>query len=305
LLARLRKFFEDRDFLEVETPLLSHDTVVDRHIDPLAVTLFADPRQPQLGTRMWLQTSPEFAMKRLLAAGAERIYQIARAFRGGESGALHNPEFTLVEWYRVGDSMAEGMQLLSDLIGELLGTPEAERLSYRDAFLKHARIDPHQASLPELSRLAEARNISVPCRMSDRDDWLNLLLAEIIEPQLGLDRPVILFDYPVSQAALACLRDGDPPVAERYELYHRGVELANGYHELRDVAEFRERNRRANAERVADGRSALPEDSRLLPAMRHGLPDSCGAALGFDRCVMLAAHAPSVRDVIAFPTDLA
>src|SRR5438094_1304799 len=143
LLAKARAFFDCRGFLEVETPLLSHDTVVDRHLDPLAVMLFSDPRQPDKGERLWLQTSPEFGMKRLLAAGAMAIYQITRAFRGGERGPLHNPEFTMVEWYRVGDDYAAGMELLGNLAAEALGSGQPEQISYRDAFLRYAQLDPY------------------------------------------------------------------------------------------------------------------------------------------------------------------
>lgn len=299
LLQRVREFFDSRGFLEVETPLLSHDTVVDRHLDPLSVTLFADARQPDRGQKLWLQTSPEFGMKRLLAAGATAIYQIAKAFRGGpEDGREHNPEFTIVEWYRVGDDYAAGMQLLSDLAESVLGAGSAERLAYRDAFQRQVGFDPLQpgAKLP------------LPLGMpKDADDDLILddYLTSLIAPYLGLDRPVILHDYPASQAALARVRPGNPPVAERFELYFRGLELANGYHELLDPAILRQRNRANNTERFADDKYMLPEESRLLSAMDHGLPACSGCALGFDRLVMAATGAKSIQEVMAFPIDRA
>src|SRR5262245_29020578 len=149
LLAKIRRFFDERGFLEVETPVLSHDTVVDRHLDPIPVTLFSDPRQPSEGQRLWLQTSPEFGMKRLLAAGATAIYQITRAFRGGEVGPLHNPEFTMVEWYRVGDDYQAGMRLLAELAQDVLTYGAVQRLTYREALLRHAGIDPFAAELPQ------------------------------------------------------------------------------------------------------------------------------------------------------------
>jgi lysyl-tRNA synthetase class 2 len=306
LLARTRRFFAERGFLEVETPLLSADVVVDRYLEPLAVTLPTDPRRPAEGRAMWLQTSPEFAMKRLLAGGAEAIYQITRAFRAGEAGPLHNPEFTIVEWYRRGDSMADGMQLLSDLAEELLQLGPAERISYANAFETHAGVDAHRATLEQLRDVAERRGIraSESFAGADRDNWLNLLLAELVEPNLGRERPTILFHYPASHAALARV-DGNPPVAERFELYVRGIELANGYHELTDAETLRTRNREANRMRAAEGKPPLPEESRLLAAMEHGLPECTGVALGFDRVVMLAAGAPSLRDVMAFPIDRA
>ena len=239
LLGRVRTFFAQREFLEVETPILSADVTVDRHLDPLSTVLADDPRRSEVGQRLWLQTSPEFGMKRLLAAGATAIFQITRAFRGGEIGPLHNPEFTMVEWYRVGDDMAAGMTLLSELCSALLGTPAAERSSYAAAFERFAGIDPHGASLDQLSAAAARLKIAVPAGLAnDRDGWLNLLLAECVQRQLGQTAPTILYDYPASQAALAGVRSGTPPVAERFELYVRGIELANGYHELLDAAEF-------------------------------------------------------------------
>jgi elongation factor P--(R)-beta-lysine ligase len=306
LLSRTRTFFLQRGFLEVETPLLSADTVVDRHIDPLSVVLPDDARRPDAGRRLWLQTSPEFAMKRLLAAGGEAIYQITRAFRAGEAGELHNPEFTIVEWYRTGDGLEQGMQLLSDLVEALLGLGPAERVSYGEAFQLHAGVDPHRATADELARLARVWGLSVSegFDAADRDAWLNLLLVHLVEPHLGQSVPTILYDYPASQAALARLH-GDPPLAARCELYVRGIELANGYHELIEADVLRQRNRTANDQRAADGKPRLPEQSRLLAAMDAGLPDACGVALGFDRVVMLAAGASSLSEILAFPIDRA
>jgi lysyl-tRNA synthetase class 2 len=297
LLAQVRGFFDSRGFVEVETPLLSHDTVIDRHLDPLAVTLFSDPRQPGQGQRLWLQTSPEFGMKRLLAAGATAIYQVTRAFRGGEGGRLHNPEFTMVEWYRVGDDYAAGMQLLADLAEHSLHLGPAKRVSYRDAFLQYGQLDPF-GELPKAGTLGLAPD-------AGRDLVLDYLLTTRVEPHLGPDGPMILYDYPADQAALARVRNENPPVAERFELYVRGIEIANGYHELLDPAVLRQRNQANNERRAADGKYRLPEDSRLLAAMEHGLPACCGCALGFDRLVMLATGATAIQDVIAFPIDRA
>jgi lysyl-tRNA synthetase class 2 len=308
LLRRLREFFHQRGFLEVETPILSADTVVDRHLDPFAVAGASGPtRRPRT---LWLQTSPEFAMKRLLAAGAEAIYQTSRVFRQGEQGALHNPEFTLVEWYRAGDGPDEGIRRTSDLCEALLGRGPAERLSYRAAFARYVGLDPHTAPIEDLvaaARQGVAGGSPPPesLRPEDRDGWLDWLLADRVQMHLGQGRPLVLYDYPASQAALARIRPGNPPVAERFELYVLGIELANGYHELRDADELRRRIARANAQRVADGKPPLPEASRLLAAMQAGLPPAVGVALGFDRLVMLAAGAKSIAEVIAFPFDRA
>jgi len=307
LLRQLRTFFEERGFLEVETPLLSHDTVVDRHIDPTGVIVAADPRQPARGPPMWLQTSPEFSMKRLLAAGAGPIFQVTRSFRAGEAGRLHNPEFTIVEWYRPGDDLAAGMQLLSDLAERMLGRGPARRITYQEAFRQFASVDPFLDSIEALASATERAGIvpGVPPAADDRDAWLDLLLVSCVEPNLGVGAPTILHDYPPSQAALAVVRDGEISVAERFELYIDGIELANGYHELLDAKVLRERNRKNNALRAADGKPTLPEESRLLAAMEAGLPACAGVALGFDRLVMVAEKAGSIQEVIAFPMDRA
>lgn len=311
LLKRTRAFFEEHDFLEVETPLLSRDSVVDRHLDPLPVKLFDDAREPQQGERFWLQTSPEFGMKRLLAAGAPSIYQITRAFRGGgERGGLHNPEFTMLEWYGLGHDYLAGRQFLSDLTEHLLQRGPAERVTYREAFWKHAKVDPLAASFDQLRQALDQAlpdNLAASLAEESRDcDLLrDYLLTLVVEPQLGRERPTIVCDYPASQAALARVRQDDVAVAERYELYVDGIELANGYHELLEPGALRERNRMNNELRRADRKYVLPEESRLLTAMEHGLPACAGCALGFDRLVMVALGAESIREVLAMPVDRA
>ncbi|QEG37513.1 EF-P lysine aminoacylase EpmA [Bythopirellula goksoeyrii] len=298
LLRKLRKFFFDRDFIEVETPLLSSEIIPELHIEPMALSRDAT-RHPA-----FLQASPELHMKRLIAEGLSSIFQVTRSFRAGESGQLHNPEFTLVEWYRAGDDMQAGMTFLDELCQSLLGTPPARRISYSEAFHSMLSICPHTATSKQLANCAEHHEVSIPADMptTDRDEWLNLLLAARIEPKLGLDSPTILYDYPASQAALAKLatRDDGTQVAERFELYFQGVELANGYHELTDSAELRGRLTQVNQHREADSRLALPLPESLLAAMELGLPDSSGCALGFDRLVMLAVGAKSIGDVMAY-----
>jgi len=307
LLERVRDFFGRHGFLEVETPMLSADTVVDRHLDPFSVVIAHGADNANTVRRLWLQTSPEFAMKRLLAAGARAIYQVTRAFRQGERGPWHNPEFTLVEWYRAGDGMPEGMGLLSDFCDAILARGPAERISYREAFERHLGLDPHTADTKALASAAERHRVAAPAsfREEDRDGWLDLLLSGRVGRCLGHDQPAILYDYPASQAALARVRPGDPPLAERFELFVSGIELANGYHELLDPHELRGRIAENNALRKADGKPSLPQESRLLAAMEVGLPAATGVALGFDRVVMLAAGATCLDEVIAFPFDRA
>jgi elongation factor P--(R)-beta-lysine ligase len=299
LLVRLRAFFAQRDFWEVETPLLSADSVVDLHIEPICVS-----RSGQADS--WLQTSPEFGMKRLVSAGAEAIFQVAKCFRDGESGPLHNLEFTMVEWYRAGDDYQTGMRLLADLASSLLSIDRQEFVTYDEAFQSVLGIDAHSADVDELTEVAMARGLSVDRGFSQsRDDWLDLLLSQCVQPTLSADCATILYDYPVSQAALAKIRAGEAPRAERFELFVSGVELANGYHELVDADELRRRNDATNRLRREQGKRALPSDSRLLAAMESGLPGCCGCALGFDRLAMLALGATSIDNVIAFPASRA
>ena len=298
LYQNVRDFFDSRDFFEVETPLLSHDIVVDRHLHPVGIPKSQVTGRTDDNDLMYLQTSPEFAMKRLLAGGADRIYQICKAFRQGESGQQHNPEFTMLEWYRVGDNLQAGMDLLTEFVCQMLNQPSVDRITYRDAFQRHAGFDPFEIGDQQLVELAFQEPLKTK---ADRDESLNLILARDVEPQLGVDRPVLIFDYPASQAALAKIRDADPPVAERFEIYVNGVELANGYHELLDVEELRRRTAIQNSLRRADGQQPLPESSRLDQAMAAGLPGCVGVALGMDRLAMLALQANSIDQVIAFP----
>jgi lysyl-tRNA synthetase class 2 len=296
LLRTLRAFFHQRNFIEVETPLLASEVIPELHIEPM-----------RLPEGAFLQASPELHMKRLLAAGAMAIFQVTRSFRRGEHGPWHRPEFTIVEWYRVGDDMACGMNLLDELAQALLGTPPATRTTYAEAFRRVLELCPHTAGVEELRAAATRLGVVAPAEMehADRDEWLNLLLATCVEPQLGCERPEIVYHYPATQAALARvvhLAEGYE-VAERFELYYRGIELANGFHELTDAAQQQRRFEAVNAARVAAGRSVLPIPRSFLAALEQGLPDCTGVALGFDRVVMLAVGATSIAEVRAFAGD--
>ena len=307
LLKQIRRFFDEHGFFEVETPLLSRDTVVDRHLHPIQVDRQQiTGKQADTQSVVFLQTSPEFAMKRLLAAGADAIYQICKAFRAGEVGRQHNPEFTMLEWYRVGDDMLQGLQLLEELIQTILDTKPATRISYRTAFSNTTGLDPFTASIDQLANLSKLES------EFDRDEHLNVILSRDVEPGLGIDAPESLYHYPASQAALAKtkLEDG-VEVAERFEIYYQGVELANGYHELLDPDELVARNDKTNQQRTLDGQLTLPTDSRLLAAMRSGMPACAGVALGVDRLLMLmlkdkqGLQEDHIESVIAFPFDRA
>lgn len=307
LLRQIRSFFDERGFVEVQTPLLSADTVVDRHLDPLTVTVPEDPYQLSTGRQMYLQTSPEFLMKRLLASGLSAIYQITPAFRIGESGAHHNPEFTMLEWYRCGDDMQAGIALLSDFVATLLKRQAANVTSMNAIFERVANFQPLQESSAKLKQRCEAAGIAFPESLDadDWDSWFELLFAHWIQPTLGFDQPCIIHDFPATQAALAQVRPAELPVAERFELFVDGVELANGYHELLDAHELLHRNQKVNRQRCADGKRPLPDESRLLAAMRDGLPACSGVAVGVDRLVMLATEKKTLDEVLSFPIDRA
>jgi len=305
LLKRLRAYFDREGFLEVETPVLSHETVIDRHLDPIPVRLHDEDSGPPQAP-LWLQTSPEFAMKRMLAAGGPSIFQVTKAFRSGEIGPLHNPEFTMVEWYRVGDALEDAMEFTSRLAEHLLARGRADRRSYQDLMHDLTQVDPWDADLPSLHAAAERRGIATPGDC-DRDLLLDLLLVECVQPQLGRQQPTIVYHFPPTQAALARVVPDhlNRPVAERFELYVDGIELANGYCELHDAEEYLRRSRASNAARESDGKPRLPDAPRFVRALQQGLPSCSGVALGFDRLVMVATGATCIQDVMSFPISRA
>ncbi len=303
LLRDFRDYFHELGFDEVQTPVLSRDTVVDRHLDPIEVNA------EQVGLKdtgtLYLQTSPEFGMKRLLAAGLRSIYQIGPAFRAAERGPFHNPEFTMVEWYRVADDLDAGIRLLSDIVESVCGLKPAERTTYADAFRRVWDCDPLHASVAELSRRCRER-CDLPANWSqDRDDWLHLMFAEQVQPQLGWERPTIVSHYPASQSALAKLSSEREGTAQRFELFIQGVELANGYNELLDASEIFARNEAVNHQRAQDRKPSLPVHSHLVQAMRSGLPDCSGCAMGLDRLLMVLTGAHSIDQVLTFPIERA
>jgi lysyl-tRNA synthetase class 2 len=295
LLQQLRHFFAARDILEVETPLLCGAGVTDPVIEPLVVERGTLVRQPR-----YLQTSPEYAMKRLLARDGLAIYQLARAFRDGEAGARHNPEFTLLEWYRPGLDHHELMAEVAELVRHCLGERPLRKFSYRQLFREYLQVDAFTASPGELESLVRA-HIDVGAMAGDRDLWLDLLMSHLIEPRLARPGMVFVYDYPASQAALARVVEVDGvAVGQRFELYVDGMELANGYFELLDAGEQRRRFERDNARRREHCQPERPLDEKLLAALEHGLPPCSGVALGVDRLLMLATGAGDIREVLAF-----
>lgn len=288
----------------METPLLCHGTVSDVYLSALSCGLrIPGEAQPR---KVYLQTSPEFAMKRLLVAGSGDIYQICKAFRNDEAGRLHNPEFTILEWYRLGFDHHRLMDEVDELLEALLDSPRASRRSYCETFVEHAGIDPLTASDAELrDRTIELVEKPPQLELHDRDGWLNLLHTAAVEPHLGIGRPEFVFDYPVSQAALARVNPDDPRVAERFEVYVDGIELANGYHELADPVEHRRRFEADCRRREILGLPEPPLDERFLKALENGLPRCAGIALGIDRLIMLAAGRKEIGEVLSFPIERA
>lgn len=293
-LAGMRRFFAEHGVVEVETPLLGQAGVTDIHIDSLRAC----------DTGRWLQTSPEYAMKRLLAAGLGDCYQITRAFRAGEQGRWHNPEFTLLEWYRLGFSADQLMAEVGALVERFLGPATIARRPYAQAFMEAGLPDPLVATEPALMRsaLAHPAATAMPPGLS-RHALLDWLFSQVVVP--GLPARCFVTHYPAAQAVLARLDDDDPRVAARFELFCHGVEIANGFHELTDPEALRRRFESDQAARQQAGREIPQIDERLLAAMTSGLPDCAGVALGVDRLFALAAGAESLAGIIAFPWDRA
>ena len=298
MLAGARAFFAERDVLEVETPVFSRAAVSDPHIESIAAIVGPDPAR--LG---YLRTSPEFCMKRLLAAGWPDIYEIGKVFRGGEAGARHQPEFTMVEWYRLGFGLREIVSDTVDFVSALLEGDRlrlpAETLDYREAFRRYAGVDT-EAPIAALAQACGADERLAGAVGDARDDWLDLVLATRIAPRLPADKLTVLQHYPRSQAALARLCPDDPAVADRFEVFLGSLELANGFVELRDAAEQSARFDADQARRQQSGQPVRPRDERLLAALAHGLPVCAGVAVGFDRLVMINAMADDIRRVQTF-----
>jgi elongation factor P--(R)-beta-lysine ligase len=307
LYGSVRAFFAERGVLEVETPILSRHATVDRHIDSFAVTI-PDSRFPTPG--LWLQTSPEFAMKRLLAAGSGPIWQIAKVFRVDEQGRHHNPEFTMLEWYRPGYDQHALMDEVAALLADCGIAAVCGRRSYREAFERYAGFDPHAQDAAALRARLRAHGVAEPAGL-DADNianasfWLDLWMALVVGPQLGREAPEFIHDFPAAQAALARVRDGDPPLAERFELFWHGIELANGFHELTDAAEQARRFRADRDWRAARGRAVPPADDHLIAALEAGLPACAGVALGLDRLLMLKLGLNRLDQALAFAADRA
>jgi lysyl-tRNA synthetase class 2 len=303
--AAVREFFAQRNVLEVETPVLSVAGNTDPNI--ASFPLEFSGRTDGASRTRWLRTSPEFALKRLLSAGVGDCYELGRVFRDGEVGGRHNPEFTMLEWYRIGwdhhrliDETAALVACALALVGR---NATLERIAWRDVYLQHLQLDPITTPLTQLQNALG--DVRINADGLGRDDWLDLLLTHRLQPGFDHDVMLVMHDYPATQAALARVRPGDPPLAERFELYLGPLELANGYHELTDTDEQRLRFQNDLSVRRSRGVFTPPLDERLLQALESGLPACAGVALGIDRLLMAMLDTDRIKDVLAFPFDRA
>ncbi|MGN2615284.1 elongation factor P--(R)-beta-lysine ligase [Aliivibrio fischeri] len=304
ILAAIRSFFFKRKVMEVDTPAMSHATVTDVHLHTFQ-TDFIGPGYAD-GTHLYFMTSPEFHMKRLLAAGSGCIYQINKAFRNEEAGRYHNPEFTMLEWYRLGFDHHDLMDEMNELLTLVLKCDNAERMTYQETFIQVLGVCPLEASMDELRAVAAPLGLSdIADIEEDRDTLLQLLFSMGVEVKIGQDVPAFVYDFPASQAALAKINPSDPRVAERFEVYFKGIELANGFHELDNAKEQLMRFEEDNAKRKSMGLIEQPIDYHLIAALEAGLPNCSGVALGIDRLIMLAMGEKHIDQVTAFPFDRA
>lgn len=304
MLQTIREFFAQRNVMEVETPLLASAPVTDPHLFNFE-TQFISPMSPEVQT-LFLQTSPEYAMKRLLASGSGCIYQICKAFRNEEAGRFHNPEFTMLEWYRVGFDHWQLMAEISELVALVLQCESPEQISYQQVFVEQLGLDPLDCSMAKLKDTCTTLGFAnIAEQENDRDTLLQLLFSHYIEPKIGQQRPCLVFHFPASQSALARISPSDTRVAERFELYFKGIELANGFHELSDATEQAARFKSDNAKRKALGRAPAKIDNYLLSALSFGLPDCAGVALGLDRLLMLLTQSDKISDTLSFNIERA
>ncbi|KAA1152490.1 elongation factor P--(R)-beta-lysine ligase [Pseudoalteromonas sp. FUC4] len=304
ILRSIREFFYTRNVMEVETPSLSAASVTDVHLASFN-TKFVGPGHAG-GLPLFLQTSPEFAMKRLLAAGSGAIFQLCKAFRNEEAGSHHNPEFTMLEWYRPGFDEFALMDEMDELMQLVLGVEPAERLTYQQAFEQVLALDPLTATLAQLQALASKHGFAdIAKNETNKDTLLQLLFCMKVEPTIGQTKPCFVYHFPASQAALAQICEHDKRVAGRFELYYKNMELANGFNELTNASEQAKRFNEDNAYRAENGLNQVPMDTRLIKALEHGLPQCAGVALGIDRLVMLATNKEKIKDVIAFDVQRA
>jgi len=306
IITNIRLFFEKRQVIEVETPILSSGTITDIHLEAFTSRYnFLSDNNAECSSTLYLNTSPEFAMKRLLASGYGCIYQICKSFRHEEYGRHHNPEFTMLEWYRLGYDHVDLMNEVAEFLIDILNCPPCTQVSYQQIFIEHTGIDPLNVSNSELIALLKSKN-KLSLWLQDEDDTdllLPYVFSEIIEPLIGIDAPCFIYNYPSSQASLAKISSQDPRVADRFECYYQGIELVNGFHELTDAKQQKIRFDEDNKKRRSKGLENRPIDTRFINALSHGIPDCAGVAVGIDRLVMLALKKKHINKVISFSIE--
>ncbi|MDT9587233.1 MAG: elongation factor P--(R)-beta-lysine ligase [Candidatus Arsenophonus melophagi] len=305
IIAEIRRFFIDRGVLEVETPILSQYTVTDVHLVPFE-TQFISPVINK-GIKFYMITSPEYHMKRLIAAGSGPIYQIIKAFRNKEKGRYHNPEFTMLKWYRPHYDMYQLIDEVDDLLQQIFRCNQAERISYQQAFQRYLNINPLTLELEKKQLRDTALKLGLHDAEieEDKDVLLHFLFSSEIEPHLGKDKPIIIYHFPASQAALSKISKEDLRVAERFKVYFKGIELANGFQELKDSQEQRKRFEHNNKMRKNLDLPVQPFNKRLITVLDTAIPDCAGVAIGIDRLVMLVLSAEKISDVISFSIERA
>lgn len=307
LLRAIRSFFSERNVLEVETPLLGHGSGTDPQLEFFTTEFCLSPTQQTL----FLQTSPEFAMKRLLAAGSGSIFQICKAFRNGESGRFHNPEFTMLEWYRVGYSLSQLMDEIAELIAFLfnghLTLQETQRLSYQDVFERYTNLNPLEFDYRDYCTYALTHQLPDAVTICGHDHalWLDMLFSHRVQPHLGKNALCMIYGYPAGQSSLAKINKHNTKITDRVEIFINGVELGNGYDELTDAAEQEKRFDQEIKLRRIHGQATAVKDGRLIAALEAGLPECSGMAIGVDRLLMLLSGNAGIGGVLAFPVDRA
>jgi lysyl-tRNA synthetase class 2 len=299
----IRSFFYARHIIEVETPLISRGTVTDVYLDSFACKYnYLNKQRLSDATEMYLQTSPEFSMKRLLASGYGSIFQICKAFRHEEHGKHHNPEFTILEWYRLNYNHFQLMDEVDEFLQCIMHCESGERLTYQQAFQQHLNIDPLECTSTKLKKILSDNNISGDWinDEQDIDVLLQVLFSECIETKIGNERPCFIYNYPKNQSSLAKISKNDPRVAERFECYYKGVELANGFNELTNSSEQQHRFESDNQKRKLLGKEMKSLDKLFLNALEQGLPECSGVAVGIDRLIMLALNKPNIASIMTF-----
>ena len=312
VLSAIRTFFEQRSVLEVETPLLCHATGTDPQLDFFSSNYHCVPNNKGIKNKeMFLQTSPEFAMKRLLAAGSGSIFQICKAFRNGESGRLHNPEFSILEWYRLGFNldqlMAEVAELLVQLMKNHCHIESVHKVSYSELFEQVTGLNPLVFCQKSYARYASENAIGDAVSICENDHamWLDFMFSFKVQPVLANHQIAMVYGYPAIQSSLARINQDNPLIADRFEVFINGVEIGNGFFELSDAKEQERRFDQEISSRCTKGLPAVEKDKRFLEALQFGLPDCSGIALGLDRLLMMIANVETLNDVIAFPFDKA